>query len=219
VPERLLIRLPDGLPLAHAALVEPTAVAVHDVRRGQVRAGEKAIVVGGGPVGLLVASVASAAGADVLVLELDEHRREVASRIGLNTMDPTAEDVAARVEEWTAGAGADVAFEVSGSASGVATATDVLAVRGRLVMVAIHSVPREVNLFRLFWRELTILGARVYEREDFERAAQLVATGQVPAAELISRIVPLDDVASAFAALDSGGEVKVLIDCQAGGHD
>jgi 2-desacetyl-2-hydroxyethyl bacteriochlorophyllide A dehydrogenase len=218
VPERLLVRLPDGLPLARAALVEPTAVAVHDVRRGQVRAGEKVIVVGGGPVGLLVASVASAASADVLVLELDERRREVASRIGLNTMDPTAEDVAQRVEEWTAGAGADVAFEVSGSASGIASATDVLAVRGRLVMVAIHSVPREVNLFRLFWRELTILGARVYEREDFERAAELVATGQVPAAELISRIVPLDDVASAFAALDSGGEVKVLIDCQGSGR-
>jgi (R,R)-butanediol dehydrogenase/meso-butanediol dehydrogenase/diacetyl reductase len=83
-------------------------------------------------------------------------------------------------------------------------------------MVAIHSVPREVNLFRLFWRELTIVGARVYEREDFERAAELVATGQVPAAELISWIVPLDDVALAFAALEGGGEVKVLIDCQAG---
>jgi (R,R)-butanediol dehydrogenase / meso-butanediol dehydrogenase / diacetyl reductase len=217
VPARLLVRLPDGLPLAYAALVEPTAVAVHDVRRGQVRAGEKVVVVGGGPVGLLVASVAGSAGADVLVLELDERRREVASRIGLNTMDPTTQDVAKHVEEWTAGAGADVAFEVSGSASGVATATDVLAVRGRLVMVAIHSVPREVNLFRLFWRELTVLGARVYEREDFERAAELVATGEVPAAELISWIVPLDDVALAFAALEGGGEVKVLIDCQADG--
>jgi (R,R)-butanediol dehydrogenase / meso-butanediol dehydrogenase / diacetyl reductase len=214
VPARLLVRLPDGLPLTQAALVEPTAVAVHDVRRGQVRAGEKVVVVGGGPVGLLVASVAGSVGADVLVLELDERRREVASRIGLNTMDPATQDVARHVGEWTAGAGADVAFEVSGSASGVTAATDLLAVRGRLVMVAIHSVPREVNLFRLFWRELTIVGARVYEREDFERAAELVATGQVPAGELISWIVPLDDAALAFAALESGGEVKVLIDCQ-----
>jgi (R,R)-butanediol dehydrogenase/meso-butanediol dehydrogenase/diacetyl reductase len=213
VPARLLMRLPDGLPLPHAALVEPTAVAAHDVRRGAVRAGEKVVVVGGGPVGLLVALVAGAAGADVLVLELDGYRRDIASRIGLHTMDPANSDVDRFVADWTSGAGADVAFEVSGSASGVTTATEVLAVRGRLVMVAIHSTPREVNLFRLFWRELTVIGARVYEREDFERAVELVAGGRIPAADLITRIVPLQDVAAAFAALERGGEVKVLVDC------
>jgi len=213
VPVQLLVRLPDDLPLAHAALVEPTAVAAHDVRRGGVRAGEKVVVVGAGPVGMLIALVAGAAGADVLVLELDGYRRAIASRIGLHAVDPARSDVGRLVTKWTSGAGADVAFEVSGSASGVGTATEVLAVRGRLVMVAIHSVPREVNLFRLFWRELTVIGARVYEREDFEHAVQLVAGGQIPAAELITRIVPLDEVASAFAALERGGEVKVLVDC------
>jgi (R,R)-butanediol dehydrogenase / meso-butanediol dehydrogenase / diacetyl reductase len=213
VPAQLLVRLPDDLPLSHGALVEPTAVAVHDVRRGGVRTGEKVVVVGAGPVGMLVALVAGAAGADVLVLELDGYRRAIASRIGLHAVDPARSDVGELVTKWTSGAGADVAFEVSGSASGVTTATEVLAVRGRLVMVAIHSVPREVNLFRLFWRELTVIGARVYEREDFERAVQLVAGGQIPAAELITRIVPLDEVASAFAALEGGGDVKVLVDC------
>ena len=213
VPAQLLVRLPDDLPLAHAALVEPTAVAAHDVRRGGVRAGEKVVVVGAGPVGMLIALVAGAAGADVLVLELDGYRRAIASRIGLHAVDPARSDVGRLVTKWTSGAGADVAFEVSGSASGVDTATEVLAVRGRLVLVAIHSVPREVDLFRLFWRELTVIGARVYEREDFEHAVQLVAGGQIPAAELITRIVPLDEVASAFAALERGGEVKVLVDC------
>lgn len=213
VPVQLLVRLPDDLPLPRGALVEPTAVAAHDVRRGGVRTGEKVVVVGAGPVGMLVALVAGAAGAEVLVLELDGYRRAIASRIGLHAVDPARSDVGRLVTKWTSGAGADVAFEVSGSASGVATATDVLAVRGRLVMVAIHSVPREMNLFRLFWRELTVIGARAYEREDFERAVQLVATGQIPTAELITRIVPLDEVASAFAALERGGEVKVLVEC------
>ena len=212
VPVQLLVRLPDELPLPHGALVEPTAVAVHDVRRGGVRAGEKVVVVGAGPVGMLIALVAGAAGADVLVLELDGYRRAIASRIGLHAVDPARSDVGRLVTKWTSGAGADVAFEVSGSASGVDTATEVLAVRGRLVLVAIHSVPREVDLFRLFWRELTVIGARVYERQDFERAVQLVAACQ-KAAELITRIVPLDEVASAFAALERGGEVKVLVDC------
>ena len=86
----------------------------------------------------------------------------------------------ASVDEWTGGAGADVAFEVSGSAGGVTTATHALGVRGRLVMVAIHSTPREVDLFRVFWRELTVIGARVYERQDFETAVRLVSTGDIP---------------------------------------
>jgi (R,R)-butanediol dehydrogenase/meso-butanediol dehydrogenase/diacetyl reductase len=216
VPASLLVRLPDGVPLAHGALVEPTAVAVHDVRRAQVRAGERVVVVGGGPVGMLVALVAGSAGADLLVIEPDAHRRAVATGIGLRAVDPAASDVAGLVEEWTAGAGADVAFEVSGSAAGVTTATGVLAVRGRLVVVGIHPAPREVDLFRVFWRELTLVGARVYERTDFERAAGLVGDGRIPADRLITRVVPLDEVAAAWAPRGCGGEVKVLVDCREG---
>jgi 2-desacetyl-2-hydroxyethyl bacteriochlorophyllide A dehydrogenase len=216
VPARLLVRLPPDLPLDRAALVEPTAVAVHDVRRAGLVAGAKAIVVGGGPVGLLVARVAAVEGVDVMVVELDARRRAVAERLGLSAVDPAVEDVPAVVDRWTAGAGAPVAFEVSGSAAGVGLATEVLATRGVLVMVAIHSVPRAVDLFRLFWRELTIIGARVYERRDFEHAVDLVARGDVPAELLISRVVPLDEVNVAFDALERGGEVKVLVDCQAG---
>jgi (R,R)-butanediol dehydrogenase / meso-butanediol dehydrogenase / diacetyl reductase len=215
VPASLLVRLPPDLPLRDAALIEPTAVAVHDVRRARLAAGEKVVVVGGGPVGLLIGSVARAAGAQVRVLELDAARRAVAEQIGLVAWDPTAIDAAAAVREWTGEAGADVAFEVSGSAAGVQAVTGLVAVRGRVVVVAIHSVPREVDLFQVFWRELTLIGARVYEREDFERAVELLATGQVLADALISQVVGLDDVASAFAALEHGGAIKVLVDCAA----
>jgi threonine dehydrogenase-like Zn-dependent dehydrogenase len=108
-----------------------------------------------------------------------------------------------------------VAFEVSGSAPGVNTAVQLLAVRGRLTIVGLHSQPREVDLFRFFWRELTMLGARVYERDDYLAAIDLLSDGTVPADALISRIEPLDSTAAAFAALRNGGDVmKVLIDCQ-----
>ncbi|WP_433087587.1 zinc-dependent alcohol dehydrogenase [Dactylosporangium sp. CA-052675] len=213
VPARMLVPLPAGLPLRHAALIEPTAVAVHDVRRSRLVAGEHAVVIGAGPVGLLIGKVAQAAGAAVTVAEIDPHRRSVAERLGLTAADPAAVDIAGLVQDATGGAGADVVFEVSGSAAGVRTATDLLAVRGRLVVVAIHPAPREVDLHRVFWRELEIIGVRVYRREDYEEAARLVHEGLVPADALISRVVPLDDVAEAFAALESGGEVKVLLDC------
>jgi (R,R)-butanediol dehydrogenase / meso-butanediol dehydrogenase / diacetyl reductase len=214
VPAQLIARLPAELPLRTGALVEPVAVAAHDVRRAGAIAGEKTVVVGGGPIGLLVARVAATDGAEVLLIELDQRRRAAAQRLGLTAVDPTTEDVPSLVNEWTSGAGAAVAFEVSGSPTGVATATQVLATRGRLVMVAIHPVPREVDLYRLFWRELSIIGARVYERRDVERAVDLLAMGAIPADELITRVVPISQVNDAFDALEGGGEVKILVDCQ-----
>ncbi len=144
-------------------------MAVHDAGRAAVRDGEKVVVVGGGPVGILIALVARAAGAEVRVVELSAHRRLLAEELGLTTWNPADDDVPALVGQWTGDAGADVAFEVSGAAGGVNTAVDVLGVRGRLCLVAIHPRPREVNLHRFFWRELTLIGARLYDRTDFER--------------------------------------------------
>ncbi|MEU9246048.1 alcohol dehydrogenase catalytic domain-containing protein [Streptomyces sp. NPDC048385] len=216
VPAATLVRVPDGISLDRAALVEPTAVAVHDVARAGVGSGERVVVVGGGPVGVLIALVARGAGAQVRVVELSPHRRKLAAELGLDVWDPAADDVLALVREWTGDAGADVAFEVSGAAAGVETAVEVLGVRGRLCLVAIHAQPREVNLHRFFWRELTLVGARLYERADFERAVALVADPDFPAGALISGVVPLTEAPSAFEALEAGGNVmKILVDCGA----
>ncbi|MFE9568210.1 zinc-binding dehydrogenase [Streptomyces sp. NPDC006692] len=217
VPAHTLVRLPATLALDRAALVEPTAVAVHDVGRAHVTDGERVVVVGGGPVGVLIALVARAAGADVRVVEPSPHRRALAQKIGLCAWDPATEDVADLVARWTQGAGADVAFEVSGAATGVDTAVEALGVRGRLCLVAIHPRPREVNLHRFFWRELTLVGARLYGRADFERAVALVADGTIPATALISKVVPLTEAPAAFEALEAGGDVmKILVDCADG---
>ncbi len=216
VTQKVLVSLPSTLSLQAAALAEPTVVAVHDVRRAGLRNGERALVVGGGPIGILIACAARAAGADVLVLELSEPRRGFAKALGFRVADPSAGDVHALVANWTENAGADAAFEVSGAVAGLETAIQSLAVRGRIVVVAIHSIPPPVNLLRVFWRELTLLGARVYERRDFEQAVQLLDSGAIPAARLITQIEPLADVAAAFAELESGRAMKMLVDCQAG---
>ncbi|THV29573.1 zinc-dependent alcohol dehydrogenase [Glycomyces paridis] len=215
VDAALLVPLPATLPLRHAALVEPTAVAVHDVRRAELEPGHKAVVIGGGPIGVLIASVARSFGGEVIVIELDPVRREQAADLGFIALDPRDDTVAA-VEEWTGGAGADVVFEVSGAAAAVLGAVDYAKVRGTLVVVAIHPEPRPVNLQRVFWRELRLLGARVYQRDDFDTAVALLDSGEIPADALITRTVPLADVQSAFDALTAGAAMKILIDVQAG---
>ncbi|MFE2728216.1 zinc-binding dehydrogenase [Kitasatospora sp. NPDC059327] len=214
VPAAALVRLPDDLPLDRAALVEPTAVAVHDVARAGVRKDERVVVVGGGPVGTLIALVARFNGADVRLLEPGDHRRRIAGDLGLTAWDPGTDDIPRLMDQWTGEAGADVAFEVSGAAAGVDSAVAALGVRGRLCLVAIHARPREVDLHRFFWRELTLIGARLYTRDDFEKAVALIADGTVPAYRLISAVVPLAEASAAFEALENGASVmKVLLDC------
>ena len=215
VPEEVVVALPEDLALDEAALIEPTAVAVHDVRRARLVAGEFVVVIGGGPVGQLIASVALKRGARVVLVELDPGRRALAQESGIVAIDPREQNLLDLVLQETDGAGADVAFEVSGAAAGVNSAVEVLTTRGRLVMVAIHPRPKEIDLHRFFWRELEMFGARLYQREDFEEAVRLVAAGSVPARRLISQVVTLHDVEQGFLALESGGAMKVLVDCRA----
>jgi len=214
VPAEVLVALPATLRLDHAALVEPVAVSVHDVRRSGLVPGEKAVVIGGGPIGVLIATTAREFGGEVVVIELDAARRQAIADLGFEVLDPRAVDQVAWVTEWTGGGGADVVFEVSGAAAAVLGATDLARVRGRLVIVAIHPDPRPVNLQRVFWRELTIIGARVYQRADYETAVELLTRGVIPADLMITRIEPITRTAAAFEALASGQAMKILIDCQ-----
>ncbi|MCB2175339.1 MAG: alcohol dehydrogenase catalytic domain-containing protein [Actinomycetales bacterium] len=216
VPASTLVRVPPSIDLRDAALIEPVAVAVHDVRRGRVAGGDAVVVLGGGPIGTLIASVATRFGARVAVVEPDPARRAMVRGLGFQTPDPATADVVAWVEEWTGGAGADVVFEVSGAAAAVATVTDLAKVRGTIVVVAIHAEPRPVNLQRVFWRELEVLGARVYERADFETAVELLDAGAVPAEALITRVAPLGEIAGALEDLSGGRAMKILVDVQAG---
>ncbi|WP_344974760.1 zinc-dependent alcohol dehydrogenase [Compostibacter hankyongensis] len=214
VPADTLHHLPSGVSLQHGALIEPLAVACHDVRIGRVEAGEHAVVIGGGPIGMLIALVIRAKGGKVLLAEVNEHRLKLAAELGISGVNPMQRDLAAAVEDFSAGAMADVVFEVSGSAAGVKEMTRLPNIRGRIVMVAIHAAAREVDLFSFFWKEIEMRGARVYEPEDFEAALSLAADGLVPLPALISGVAGIDQVQEVFEQIDRHPEgMKYLIDC------
>lgn len=207
-----LVALPEDQDLRSAALVEPVAVAVHDVNRAGVEAGDRVAVIGGGPIGLLIAIIARNRGADVLISEVASSRLALAAEFGFATVNPTTQDLALTVAEWTAEAGADIAFEVSGSVPGVKAMTDVLRRRGRGVVVGIHPKSPPVDLFQVFWKELQLIGARVYQRSDFEEAVRLVADGAIPVDALISDVISLEKTAEAFERLANGENVvKILV--------
>lgn len=213
-----LVRLPDDLDLRTAALVEPVAVAVHDVNRAQVASGHQVAVIGGGPIGLLIAITARTRGASVIISEVSESRLDLATALGFQTVDPLTQDLSGVVSAWTEDAGVDVAFEVSGTVPGVKAMTDVLRRRGRGVIVGIQPQSPPVDVFAIFWKELEIIGARVYQRPDFEEAVRLVADGTIPADAMITEVLDLDEVELAFARLARGEDVVKLL-VASGGRD
>lgn len=202
VPAFTLHRLPENLSLKLGAMIEPLAVACHDVRLGEVVADENVVVIGGGPIGLLVALVARQKGANVMISEVNKNRIEFIQSLGFQTVNPIEQDLVQTVEAFTNGAMADVVFEVSGVQAGVTAMTQLPKVRGRIVMVAIHSEPKAVDLFRFFWREIKLIGARVYEPEDFDEAIALAASGTLPLDKMITQIAPMEDVKKVFETID-----------------
>ena len=214
VPAHTLHRLPDALSFEQGALIEPLAVACHDVRLSELAPGEFAVVQGGGPIGLLIALVARAAGGRVLISELNPFRLKLARELGFEAVDPRETDLVACVNERTGGAGADVVFEVSGVAAAAEMMTKLPRTRGRIVVVAIYSQPAPVHLFQFFWRELKLIGARVYEAQDFEKAITLAAEGTLPLERVVTRVLPLEELTEGFREMERGGEaMKILMRC------
>lgn len=214
VPATCVHKIPADLSLEHAALIEPVAVACHDVRRSRLTEGEDVLVIGGGPIGMLVAMVAKQAGGNVTVSEVSEHRLATAEKLGFKTLNPMKVNVAEAVYEMTGNKGADVIFEVSGTQAGVDTMTEATATRARIVMVAIHGKKPVIDLFKFFWREIEMLGVRVYEPEDYERAIEMIASGAIDCETMITDVQRLENITQAFQALDGNATaMKSLIKC------
>ncbi|MDA0710136.1 MAG: alcohol dehydrogenase catalytic domain-containing protein [bacterium] len=215
VPADRLHLVPDALDDDAGALIEPLAVAVHDVRRAQVELGDRAVVIGGGPIGILVAMAARLDGAEVVISEVNPFRIQKARSLGFEAVNPKDVDLVDYVDHWTDGAGVDLVFEVSGHPAGAAVMTELARVRGKIALVGVHPGSPPVNLHKFFWRELTLVGCRVYEPVDFERAIRLAASGAVDVKSLVTDTLSLAEAGRGFEQMLSGGEVlKVLLDCQ-----
>jgi 2-desacetyl-2-hydroxyethyl bacteriochlorophyllide A dehydrogenase len=207
-----LLRVPDSISDDHAALIEPLAVAVHDVNRADVKRGDAVLVFGGGPIGTLIALVARHRGARVAVAEVNPFRLDILEAFGLERVGPGT-DVVKWTDQWTDGTGVDVAFEVTGNPLAARAVADVVRVWGTVSIVAIHAEPVPVNLYQMFARELVMHGSRLYARADWEEAIRLVASGAVPVGPLVSRRIPLESLQRGMEeALGGGPVMKVLVE-------
>ncbi|MDH7499098.1 MAG: zinc-binding dehydrogenase, partial [candidate division NC10 bacterium] len=184
------------------------------VRRSGLQVGDFAVVLGGEPIGLLVAQVARACGAGhVYLSEINEFRLDLARQLGFGVIDPRKTDPIQAVLEMTDGEGADVVFEEIGLPEGAAQMIAMTRVRGRILMGGIYKKPAPVDLQNVAIKEIEMVGSRVYDFRDFRAAIDLLNEGRVEGAPLISKKIPLDQIIEeGFAVIQGGGRVmKILV--------
>lgn len=218
VSERRVVTLLDGLTDEQAALVEPTAVTFHAVRRTRVPLGSTVVVQGAGPIGLLTAQQARHAGAGrVLVVEPVAARRDAAAALGFSAVD-AGSDFTDALGDMTSGRGADVLFECTGVAGLLQPSAERVRRGGTLSLVGYTTALSEVSYGDWVARELRVLGSLAYNHEDFLGAMQFLQSGAVDATPLITGVVGLGDLAGILTDLGSGrtAHAKVLVDPWAG---
>ena len=216
VAERWAHRLPESVSYEEGALLEPLAVAVHAVRKGQAEVGQSAAVFGAGGIGLFLLQVLRAAGCgQVFIFDLLEHRLQTAASLGAHWAGNAAsENPVERIFAETRGLGVDRSFEAVGLAKTLEQSARALKKGGICVLVGLFEDPLQVafpvNLFAQ--REIQIRGTRGY-CWDFQIALDLVRAGQVRLKPLISHEFPLSEIARAFDLLLEPGSTanKVVI--------
>lgn len=204
VPERVLHRVPAHVSYEHAALVEPLAVAVHAVAHASYVPNDSAVVIGVGMIGLLIVQVLrNQAYRNVIAVDVNKDRLALAQSFGAHTkLDARRHDVAAEVFRLTRGDGANVAFEVVGTADTVNTAIASVQKGGVVVLVGNVSPTVELPLQHVVTHEISLFGSCASAGE-YATALKLLERGHVRVAPLISAVAPLRDGPEWFRRLQS----------------
>lgn len=205
--------LPDEVSIREGALCEPLSVGIHAVRRGEVGVGDTVLVTGAGPIGLLVAEAARAAGATRIIVsdEVDAKLARAAERGADVTIDARESDLATAVADHTNGMGVNVVVEASGAESAIAGSLDAVRRGGTVVLVGLaDEADVSLDVLTLVDDELDVRGSFRY-RNAYPAAIDLLAGGDVDVGGLIDFEAGLADVDAAFERARDPEVVKGMI--------
>jgi L-iditol 2-dehydrogenase len=208
-------QIPDSLSFRDAALTEPLACVVHGIEESNIKLGDTVVVIGAGPIGLMLIMLAKKSGAStVIASDLAELRRETALMAGADiVIDPSKEDPVERVKEETAGRGADVVIEAVGIRQTWEQAVDMTRDAGTTVLFggAASGTKFEVDTGRFHYGQLTIKGVFHLKPKHVERALKLIIAGDVNTDLLISHEMPVEKIGEALEMMGAGKTMKISI--------
>jgi 2-desacetyl-2-hydroxyethyl bacteriochlorophyllide A dehydrogenase len=212
VREGMLVPIPEELSLEHGALVEPLAVGLHGVNVGEVSRDDRCVVIGAGPIGIMTALALKARGVErVIVVEKNEQRQDRVRSLGLDALG--LEDVHVRVLEALGGDLPDVVLECAGNAAAPQLAIELVRSRGVIVLLGVLEEPVEISQLVMMIKEAQMRASFAYRRDEFEEAVELLRAGRLPAEQLITRKVPLEQAQAMFELLGDPGteQIKILL--------
>lgn len=220
IPASFCLPLPEAVPLKDAALVEPIACCLPALDGLALDPTTTVLVIGGGPIGLLLATLSRKTGAGtVVVSEIRPERRLIAEQLGVQAVDPQTTDVEEFIRSTTEGLGADVVLEAVGSPATVELAVRCCAHGGVIVVAGVSAIDDAMHLkpAELFWRRLTITAAPDFRQATGNRVAftrALAWLSEIDVDEIVTHEYPFEEIVAAIELATTGKCGKVMIRVQ-----
>lgn len=208
-----LHKIPAGMPLEDAGIIEPLACAIHTVQRGDVQLDDVVVIAGAGPIGLMMVQVAKLkTPKKLIVIDMVQERRDLALTFGADlAIDPRSEDAAAIVKGLTGGYGCDVYIEATGSPGGVTQGLELIRKLGRFVEFSVFGEPTTVDWSIIGDRkELDIRGAHLGPY-CYPIAIDLLSRGLVTSRGIVTHDYPLEAWDEAIRMANGLDSIKVLL--------
>lgn len=214
-PAERFHRVPAGMSMAEAAMVEPLSTATHAVRVAEGVRDRTVAILGAGSIGLLTMLAARASeAAAIAVTDPLQGKRALALELGADlAVDPTASDAVSQIRSglpWRP----DVVFDCVCTESSIAQGIELALKGGTVVVEGVPRGPVSIPLHLVQDREVRLQGTAMYVREDVERATRLIGSGQVPVERLITKSFPLMEAARAFRAASEGVDGRPAVKIQ-----
>jgi len=213
--EALTFKLPDSVSLESAAMLEPLCVSLRGaVEMARVSLGDRVVISGPGPIGLLALMICKAAGAKCLVLGVDEdaERLKRARESGADhTVNVSRMDPVPIVNEMTQGEGADVVLECAGVGPSVDQCFILAKRGGRFGQIGTTVYPMKVDFMRIAYKELKVYGSYASVLDTWRRALRVLEMGKVQPDRIVSHTFPLSQWRTAFGLLEGRQGIKILL--------
>ena len=213
-PSDFVFEMPEDMTYDEGAMIEPLAVGVYAVNRAHITPGDIVMIMGAGPVGLMILQAALTAGAGkIIVSDTDDWRLEKAKSFGATATINAKEDVLARIQDLTKGNYVDATMEASGSREATAQAVKVTRRGGTISLVGVYETGEfTYPLLDVIMKELIVVG-NIDGANVFQKSLDLMASRRFDARTLITHHLPLDDIETGFRILDEKKEhaLKVLV--------
>ena len=216
VPEDRIVALPENISLEQGAMIEPAAVGAHSTNRVSGLYGKNIVVAGAGTIGNLVAQFAKARGAaKVLITDISDYRLEIARQCGIEgTLNVKNNPFETGIKSFFGYEGFQIGFEAAGVQASLDVLMQFVEKGGQVVILGVYSQNPVVNMFYLGEHELNVFGSMMYRHEDYEAAVEMISSGKILTAPLLSRSFPFERYHDAYKFIEEQGEksMKVMIE-------